>query len=90
MYTNLKTPRWMLWLIIVVMLPVFQFPLLLSGCSDSQPGTRTLVWIYPFYVLVSGYLAYICYPARREMSWILLILMVLSHLAVWALVNTAV
>ncbi|MDE5838290.1 MAG: hypothetical protein K2H39_04490 [Paramuribaculum sp.] len=51
---------------------------------------RTLVWIYPFYVVVAAYLAYLCYPARRIITWILLALMVLTHVCVWLLVYSSI
>lgn len=67
------------------MLPVFQFPELLASCPPGMEGIRTLLWIYPFYVVLTGWLAYICYPTRRTISWILLILMLLSHLSMFLL-----
>ncbi len=83
------TPKWMTALIIVVLLPVFQFPVLLSNAPDIQT-VRTLLWIYPFYCLTAAYLAYVCYPQRRVMSWILIALMILTHIAVWLLVTTPI
>lgn len=85
MINSEKTPFWFLVVIILVALPVFQMPWLLSACQPES-FNRTLVWIYPFYVLMAGYLAYICYPKRQAMSWILLILMIMTHLAIWQLV----
>lgn len=81
-----STPRWMIAVIVIVLLPVFQFPFLLTECPDVSI-VRTLLWIYPFYCLVAAFLAYQCYPERHAMSWILLALMVLSHLSVWLLVT---
>lgn len=84
-----STPKWMIWVIIAVSLPVFQFPVLLSSMPADSPN-RTLVWIYPFYVLVAAYLAYQCYPQRPALSWILLGLMVLSHIAIYLLVTSSI
>ena len=67
------------------MLPAIAFPSLLY-LTATDSAARTLAWFYPFYVLASGISAYICYPERREISWILLVLMILSHLAMWLLV----
>lgn len=80
-------PLWMTVLIIVCMLPVLAFPSLLSA-APSDSGPETLLWLYPLYVIASGVCAWICYPARKEVAWILLILMILSHAAMWALVTS--
>lgn len=81
------TPRWFTVLIIVLLLPLGQFPYLLSLCpAESQ--ARVFLWLYPFYALMSGYMAYICYPERRPIAWILLGLLVLSHISLWLLVTT--
>lgn len=81
-----RVPAWMTIIIIVCMLPLSAFPLLLAS-APSQPGPETLVWLYPFYVIASGVCAWICWPARKEISWILLVLMLLSHAAMWILVT---
>jgi hypothetical protein len=67
------------------MLPVLAFPYILS---NTQPDSelRLLTWFYPLYVIVSGLCAYICYPERTEITVILLLLMVLSHVALLFLV----
>lgn len=80
-------PRWVAVVIIILMLPVFAFPALLSALPPDDSSIRTIAWCYPFYVLLSGYLAWQCYPQRPAMSWILLVLMVMSHAAMWILVN---
>lgn len=82
-----STPKWMVALIILLLLPVFQFPMLLASVPDVQI-VRAMVWIYPFYCLVAAYLAWQCYPQRHALAWILLALMVLSHIAIWLLVTT--
>lgn len=80
-----KTPLWVTVVIILCMLPVLAFPSLLS-MTTADTTTRTFVWLYPFYVICSGICAWICWPQRRDVMWILLALMVLSHLAMWLLV----
>lgn len=81
------TPRWFTVVIIVTFLPVFQFPMLLGSMPDVSI-VRTLVWVYPFYCLVAAYLAWQCYPQRHALAWILLALMILSHIAIQLLVTT--
>ncbi len=84
-----STPKWMIWVIVLVSLPVFQFPVLLSTMPADTPN-RPLVWIYPFYVLVAAFLAYQCYPQRPALAWILLALMALSHIAIYLLVTSSI
>lgn len=77
-------PRWVVVMAIAFALPVLAFPTLL----DIMPGNGiniTLLKIYPVYVLVSCFLAWMCYPQRRDMMWILFILVLLSHAAIWSL-----
>ncbi|MDE6650950.1 MAG: hypothetical protein K2K08_00920 [Paramuribaculum sp.] len=85
-----KVPWWIIALIILLVLPAAQFPVLLANCPAGPAIVRTLVWIYPFYVVVAAYLAYLCYPARRIITWILLALMVLTHVCVWLLVYSSI
>ncbi len=79
-------PLWMTILIIVVMLPVLSFPFMLSHCPEDG-GIKTFVWIYPIYVIAAGFLSYQCYPQRKEITYILLVLMVLVHIFLWVLLN---
>lgn len=80
-----KVPVWIMVAIIACMLPALAFPNILSMTAPETPA-RWLAWFYPFYVLASGVCARICYPERREVTWILLVLMLLSHLAMWLLI----
>lgn len=83
-----NVPTWMKVLIIILMLPAFMLPSLLSAVPSDDDAIRTIVWCYPFYVILSGWYAYICYSQRQVMTWILLALMVMSHVAIWMLVTT--
>lgn len=77
-----KTPRLLLWIVILLMSPALVLPVLLSRTPEEF---KLFLWFYPVYVLTTGYLAYQCYASRREMTYILLILLVLSHFAMWML-----
>lgn len=85
---RIDVPWWIILIIVVLMLPVVQMPALLANCPAEVPMVKTLVWVYPVYVLVAGWLAYICYDRRRLMSFILMALMILTHIAVWLLVTS--
>ena len=81
-----KTPLWMTLLILLLTLPVFSLPILLSNLPEGDTSLRAIVWCYPFYLLLSAYLAWQAYPRRQTVSWILIVLMVLSTAAIWMLV----
>ena len=80
-----KTPTWMTILIILVSLPVFSLPALLDSVPADDESLRTIVWCYPFYLLLSGYLAWFASPQRPTVSWTLIVLTVLSSAAIWML-----
>lgn len=83
-----KTPVWFTAIIVVCMLPALAFPSLLSRISPTAPAIiKTLVWGYPFYVMLTGWLARQSYTVRPTLAWILLALMTLSHIAIWTCVN---
>ena len=69
-------------LIILVTLPLFTFPALLDLCPPEASATRTLVWIYPFYMLLSAWLALKAYPSRHYITWLLIGIMLRTTIAV--------
>ncbi len=73
---------WMKVLIVVLALPVLGFPALLAD-APAEGLPRVLVWLYPAYVLGSAVCAWICHKARADVTWILLVLMVLSHVSIF-------
>ena len=83
-----KPPLWMTLLIIVVSLPLFSFPWLLGAIRPSAmaDAVKTFVWIYPFYMLLSSWLAWRAWGRRLEVTWILLAVMVLTTAAIFMLV----
>lgn len=81
------TPKWVTFLIIIFTLPIFTLPSLLAQCNPEAEAARTLVWIYPFYMILSAYLAWRAYPQRPYLTWILLAVMVLSSIAMQILVT---
>ena len=83
-----KTPRWVTLLIVIVALPLFTTPELLSRCPMQPSLARTLVWGYPFYMLIAAVLAWVSWGQRPYMTWLLLTIMVLTTVAMWALVTS--
>ncbi|MDE6417534.1 MAG: hypothetical protein K2K68_11000 [Duncaniella sp.] len=86
-YPSTDAPTWVKILIIILLLPVFSTPALLSALPQGHEEWRTIVWCFPFYLLMSGWLAWISYNSRQTVAWILMVLMVLSTAAVWMLVT---
>ena len=83
-----RVPLWMVVVIIIAALPVLAFPAMLSASADVAGGDRYFLWLYPAYVIASSLLAYQCYGRRTEMSWIIIVLMLLTHAAMWLLALT--
>lgn len=81
-----KRPLWIKLLIVLCSLPVLAYPALLAKSPAGGP-VETFLWFYPVYVVVAAVCAWLCWPSRRETSWILLILMLLTHAAMWVLVD---
>ncbi|MCH5221935.1 MAG: hypothetical protein J1F05_06415 [Muribaculaceae bacterium] len=79
-------PLWIKILIIAVSLPVVAFPALLSRCPDSNEAIM-LLRFYPLYVVAAAICAFLCWPKRKEVTIILLVLMALTHAAMWVLVG---
>lgn len=77
-----KTKKLILAAVLVLMLPLLAFPHLLAVAPEEY---KMLLWFYPPYVATSGCLAYRSLPARVELSCILLVLLLLSHMAIWLL-----
>lgn len=74
-----RVPWWMWLVIIVCALPGLAFPLLTRLIEDPNPAVRGLTWLYPCYVLCSGVLAWQCYGRRSYVTWIILALLLISH-----------
>ena len=83
----MKTPAWVTLLIVIFTLPIFTLPSLLDMCAPGDSAMKTLVWIYPFYMILSGFLAWRTYPARPYLTWILLAVMILTSVAIHILVT---
>ncbi len=75
-----RTPWWMGVIIVVAMIPALFLPFYTNGISDD-PTVKYLTYFYPAYVIATGICAWMCYPQRKALAWILLVLMLLSHCA---------
>lgn len=79
------TPRWFTVVAVILCLPVLLMPWLLNAPCAHESAVRTWIWLYPPYLLIAAWLAWQCYPQRRALAWILIIIMALSHAAIWML-----
>lgn len=84
----MKTTLWFKILTIVLMMPLAMFPAYL-GSIPADGTARLLVWLYPAYVIATGICAWLSYPRRPEVAWILLVLLALSHAAMFILIQNS-
>ncbi len=77
-----KTPRWFVGVIIASMLPMLFLMPAASHVLGAYFGSENNVagWFFPIYTVLSGICAYLCYPERRAVAWILILLMVTAAL----------
>lgn len=80
-------PRWVAYVAIVLALPACSLPGLLEACPADMPALKAIIWCYPFYMLLSAWLAWQAYPQRPVVSWILMIMMVLTTSALFAMMH---
>ena len=83
---NSSRPLWLLLIIIVFSLPIFAFPTMLGLISPGQEVEKTMAWLYIIYILLTDWLAWMCWPQRKAVTWILLALLLMSHAAMWGLI----
>lgn len=81
-----KYPWWIKLLIIVSALPVMALPMIIGKCGAMQyEEAKMFFMFYPFYVVASAILAWISYRQRPEMTIILILILWLTHVAMWML-----
>ena len=77
-------PWWLTLLLLFLLTPIFFF----FGVTDAAPdgsALKTLLQFYPVYCIADAICAWICYPQRKEITWILVGILVLSHIGVYIL-----
>lgn len=77
-----RPPLWFILLLLIITLPVAATPWVLSMLPPERNELHTLMTLYPLYVFAADWFAWICWWPRRIMSWIMICLILLSHLAV--------
>ena len=85
-HVDRKIPLWVKLLIIISALPVVMLPIIIGNCDAARyEEIKMFIMIYPLYVLASAVMAWISYRQRREVSLILIVVMLLTHASMWML-----
>ena len=81
------TPSWIKLMIGLSALPLLWWPVSLLHANSNlfTSSKRMLMMIFPFYTLISLALAWHCRNERREVMWVLLVVLWLSYGAIFAL-----
>ncbi|MDE6191182.1 MAG: hypothetical protein K2G47_06100 [Muribaculum sp.] len=79
-----RPPWWMTVVILIMLLPLISWPMVIASLPPEEDGGnwKMLIYIFPVYAILSAYYAYRCYDGRRELSVILLSVLLLSYLGV--------
>lgn len=80
-----RAPWWFTALLVIVVLPTMMFiPQAAHIVAEAEwLGSSYVGWLYPVYVALSAILAWVCYPGRRTIAWILFTLIVLTDLGLF-------
>ena len=84
-------PGWFIAIVVMMLLPLLTWPRLVGDMLESNAatdGNSTMLFIFPIYALLSEWLAYRCYASRREVSWILLGVLMIAYVAMFFLMPT--
>lgn len=85
--TRRRLPLWMMALIIIVaVVPLPALPQLVAACPAGGPEI-TFLRFYPLYIVVAAVCAWLSYARRPEVTWIIIVLMLMTHAAMWLLVD---
>ena len=74
-------PLWAKALVVVVALPMPLILLMLMSVAPSAESAKVYMFLYPIATVLDCYCAWRCWANRRELYWILLALLVLTHFA---------
>lgn len=80
----MRTPWWFALLLLFLLTPIFFFLGVAQAAPDGSE-LKMLLWFYPAFCIADALCAWICYPQRREVSWILIGILILSHIGVYIL-----
>lgn len=78
----MKVPAWFIAVLVFMLLPLALWPFIMSeflGRFDESSPQWLLMVFFPVYGMLTCWLAYHCYVNRREISYILLAVLLLSY-----------
>lgn len=80
-----RTPWWFVVIIILVALPTISFIPQAADVVEQAEwlGSAYMGWLYPAYVVISGICAWMCYPTRKTLAWILVALVLLTDIGLF-------
>ena len=82
-------PWWVKLIIVLCCLPVLAFPWLLELCPPESAAIPFL-WLYIPFTALAAWCAFKVWGRRPELTWVLVFVMILTHIAMWLLVNPAI
>ena len=82
-------PWWLALIVIILLLPAFAIPELLSMQSDAAgnpfpDSVRVLTWLFPLVCVAYAILIWLCWPSRRFISWMLVVMSALTSASIFA------
>jgi len=77
-----RPPVWFILILVLLTLPLAGVPWVLAAIPEGMDELRLMMRLSPLYVLAADWLAWVCWWPRRLMSWIMVGLILLSHIAV--------
>lgn len=83
-----RPPLWVIVIIIVMLLPLFSWPAVITRVLadyDKYDTISVLFFIFPLYAVLSCYYAYKSYEARKDLSVILLCVLLLAYIGCFCL-----
>ena len=84
---KINSERWIKLLIVLSALPLLWWPvsLLHDSAFLFSDTKRVLMMLFPFYAILSLGFAWYCRNERREVMWVLLVVLWLSYAAIYTL-----
>lgn len=80
-----RAPWWFTVLLVLVAAgAAFMFPMAARVLDSAMwLGSDYMGWLYPAYVVAMAMLAWICYPQRRTIAWVLFGVLLLSAIGLF-------
>lgn len=79
-----RRPWWFTLLLILLVLPAVGMPWVLVSAPENTM-LHTLIKWFPGFLVLSAICAWMAYPARKDVSWILVAIMAMSSAALYVI-----